>query len=334
LRDFIEEALDQPAVAAAPGVFYVFRDQLAEQAFLARRVRRAIVGRSRLVFDEHQELLSQLVAFFEEHGRLPRGEERATFAELERELGTARNAFLYIRRATGDERWDRIRVRRSDDLLVYLALSRFGRRPPLNALPPDLQYDIKDFFGSYKAACEQADRLLFAIADGDRMRAAIGAAKVGKRTRDALYVHVSAISELVPILRVLDGCARVLLGTIEEATLVKFRTDRAVVSYLEYPGFDRNPHPALRSGYLVDLETLHLDYRDYSGALNPPILHRKELFLPVDHPWRKRFERLTTQEARAGLFRDPERIGTRRGWEEALERQGVALRGHRLVPAT
>ena len=41
------------------------------------------------------------------------------------------------------------------------------------------------------------------------------------------------------MLRVLDGCARVLLGTADETTLVKFRVDRPLISYLAYPDFDR-----------------------------------------------------------------------------------------------
>lgn len=331
LRDFVETALDRSAVAAAPGVFYVFRDETREQEFLLRRVRRALPPRSRIAFSRYQDLLGPLVEFVEERGRLPRGEERLGFNALEEELGSVRNAFAIVRRVTGDERWDRVRVARSDDLLVYLALSRFGRRPPLGALPQDLQHDIKDLFGNYKAACSQGDRLLFTIAETDRVREALQTAPVGKLTRDSRYVHVSALPELVPILRVMDGCARALIGTVEEATLVKFRLDRPMLSYLEYPQFDKNPHPALRSAYTVDLAGLRVDYRGYHDVANPPILHRKELFVSATYPHRERFARLTRQEARAGLYREPERIGTLRGWKEALEARGVELRGHRVV---
>jgi DNA phosphorothioation-associated putative methyltransferase len=334
LRGFVEDTLQQPAVAAAPGVFYVFRNPSAEQSFLARRIRRRVASRSKLVFERRQELLTSLVAFVEERGRLPRDTERGGFAALEEELGSVRNAFAFIRRVTGDERWDRIRVARSEDVLVYLALSRFGRRPRIGELPQELQHDIKDLFGSYQAGCAQADRLLFAVSDRDRVQAAIQAAGVGKRTRDALYVHISALVDLVPVLRVLEGCARALLGTVDDATLVKFRADSPLISYLGYPGFDREPHPALQFAYTVDLATLRIDYRDYSHHSNPPILHRKELFLSEGHPHRELFARLTRQEVRHGLYREPERIGTRRGWAEALALRGVELRGHRVVPVS
>jgi hypothetical protein len=50
---------------------------------------------------------------------------------------------------------------RIDDLSVYLALSRFRKRTPIGSLPLDLQRDIREFFGTYKRACESADAMLF-----------------------------------------------------------------------------------------------------------------------------------------------------------------------------
>lgn len=330
LRAFIQTTLDREAIAAAPGVFYVFRSEIDEQGFLARRVRRTLPTRSRVLLDEHAELMAPLIEFVEERGRLPRGGELVEFARLEELVGSVRNAFAVIRRVTGDDRWDRVRLSRSDDLLVYIALSRFGRRPRIGALPSDLQYDIKDFFGSYKAGCSQADSLLFAVADQERISEALRLARVGKLTREALYIHTSAVGDLVPVLRVLDGCARAVLGLIDEATLVKFRRDRPLISYLSYPHFDRIPHPELQSAYTVDLRSLRSDYRDYRGLANPPILHRKELFVAPNYPARRRFSQLTQAEVRAGLYADPERIGTREGWRDTLTSRGVELRGHRL----
>ena len=73
----------------------------------------------------------------------------------------ARSAFTLIKRVTGNEGWDEILRRRAEDLLVYLALARFRRRPPISKLPLALQRDIRAFFGTYKRACQQADELLF-----------------------------------------------------------------------------------------------------------------------------------------------------------------------------
>lgn len=332
LRGWIEQTLQRSAVAAAPGIFYVFREPALEQALLARRVRRTGVRPrvSQALFEQHEELLRRLMAFYDERGRLPRAGETSDYALLREEFGSPRAAFAVIRRLTGDEPWDRVRDARASDLLVYLALARFGRRARPSELPDDLRFDIRDLFGSHKAACEQADRLLFAIADADRVAEACRVARVGKKLPTALYVHVDALGELAPVLRVIEGAARALIGQVDEATLVKIHTDQPAVSYLDYPDFDTDPHPALRSGYIVRLDSLRADYRDYSHHSNPPILHRKEAFVATDDPRRVRFERLTRQEVRAGLYEEPDRIGRRLSWEKLLESHGLRYEGHRL----
>jgi hypothetical protein len=68
-----------------------------------------------------------------------------------------------------------------------------------------------------------------------------------------------------------------------------------------------------------------------TGAANPPILHRKEEFVPVGYPGREKFARLTKQEERHGLYEDTSRIGRRDGWNFALDEKQVQLRGHQLV---
>jgi hypothetical protein len=61
------------------------------------------------------------------------------------------------------------------------------------------------------------------------------------------------------------------------------------------------------------------------------VLHRKETFLPPEHPLRAKFARLTVQEEKHGLLADPSGIGTRAGWGRRLSERGFALKGHRLV---
>jgi DNA phosphorothioation-associated putative methyltransferase len=129
------------------------------------------------------------------------------------------------------------------------------------------------------------------------------------------------------------GCAEALTGRIENATILKMHREKPQVSFLAYPEFDRDPHPVLEASIVARLREFTVSYKDFSSRDNPPILHRKETFVPDDYPRRDKFERLTSQEEKAGLLDQPT-IGTRAGWEEALERAGLALRGHRLVRAS
>jgi DNA phosphorothioation-associated putative methyltransferase len=105
------------------------------------------------------------------------------------------------------------------------------------------------------------------------------------------------------------------------------------VSFLVYPNFDKDPHPALAASVIGRLRELTVTYRDFTHRDNPPLLHRKETFVPDKYPQREKFSRLTAQEERAGLL-DLPTVGTRSGWFEVLAGAGLELRGHRLVRAS
>ena len=333
LRAWIDTSLGVRSATAAPGIFIVFRHPAMEQRWLYRRVRRSqrLAPISRKLIEQHEGLLRPLIVFVTDRGRLPRSGELGAANSIEREFTTVRHAFAVVRRVTGTEQWDRVRDARSRDLLVFLALARFDTRPRPKDLAPEIRYDIRDLFGSHASACRQADRLLFELANKDRVRSAAAASAVGKRLPAALYVHSDAMGMLPPILRVLEGAARRLVGIMDASTVVKLHLDRPAVSFLEYPGFDRDPHPALTSGYIVALDQLRCDFRDYSTHLNPPILHRKELLLAPNDPRHRRFSALTRQEQHAGLYAKPEAIGRRRGWDRLVRARGLGYSGHRLV---
>lgn len=103
--------------------------------------------------------------------------------------------------------------------------------------------------------------------------------RVGKLLPNVLYVHFSALSALEPLLQSYESAARLAAPQLKEPTLVKFSTDKAKISYLFYPDFDTDPHPALQASIQVDLQSLQVSYRDYSTSENPPVLHRKETFV-------------------------------------------------------
>ncbi len=146
----------------------------------------------------------------------------------------------------------------------------------------------------------------------------------------SLYVHTSAVGDLPLIVRVLEGCARELLGSPSDASVVKIDRRRPRVAYLEYPEFDTDPHPALRGASVASLDTQQTNFVYYGDRANPPILHRKETLVSDSYPLRSKFASLTRAEERAGLLEQPSAIGMKRAWDERLFRQGFALRGHQL----
>ena len=338
LRDWIDTTLGVSCSPAAPGVFFVFRDESQRQSFRAARYRRRVTPPSQYqsneFFERHTDLLMPLIDFFTLRGRLPHEDELPNAIALRGVFGSLQRAFGIVQRATGKERWQTIREERAQDLLIYLALERFGGRPRFSALPQDIQLDTKAFFGTYARACSAADDLLFSIGNMTIVDTACREAACGKRTPDALYIHATALPSLSPTLRVYEGCARGYIGVVEEANVIKLSRRKPQVSYLSYPGFDRDPHPALVGSLVVNLQSFQVNYRDYSDSASPPILHRKEQFVSTDYPSRAKFERLTRQEESKGLYENASFIGTRNKWNEILNAKGVRLAGHRLVQVT
>lgn len=341
LRTWINRQLRVDCIAAAPGVFYAFRDDARAQTFLASRVRHrpVLVRRPRVrqaLFDAHREDMDALAAFIIGRGRLPEPAELpATADRLLAAFPSLKRAAALLRQVIGDTDWDSdleaARQQARNDLLVYVALAAFRGRPKASDLPSSIALDIKALFGSYRAACEQADVLLRTVADQSALNDACSGSQLGKLTPEALYVHAAAVQNLGPLLRVYEGCARALTGTVSDGTLIKFSRTGAKVSYLSYPEFDKDPHPALATSLRADLRRLDVKYTDFRESANPPVLHRKETFVPPDYPAREKFVRLTKQEERAELLEETATIGTRNGWSQRLQDKGYRLRGHVLV---
>ena len=344
-REYIDECLHVRSIPLAPGVFVAFKDDAAEQEWLdsraalrrrVRRLRRINEPRKTLrdeAYEQHREKLRLLEEFIAERGRLPADDEAEWTTAVIEVFGSLPRAFQVIRHVADSPWWDDAAEDRRNELLVRFALARLRRRPKFSALPEPLQRDVKVLFGSYRTACTRADKLLFSIGDPSAMNHAARASSIGKRTPEAIYAHVEAVDLLPSELRVFIGAADALIGQVPDATLVKAHLDKPRASYLVYPDFDTDPHPALAESWVVDFRELDVRPRDYRERENPPILHRKELFVAPDHPRFMTFKRLSDQEERHGLLDDAQSIGTRKAWSERLQEAGWSLRGHRLVRA-
>jgi DNA phosphorothioation-associated putative methyltransferase len=334
LREYLESILGTDAISAAPGVFYLFKDEEAKQQFVANKYhRRLSVPRrkvSEVLFEQHKAILEPLMEALTRYGRIPGKEELPEAAEITESLGSLKRAFKLIQKVTDDEPWTEIAERRKEDLLVYLALARFKERPKVSQLPLSVQRDIKSFLGSYRNAVQQADQLLFSAGDSKVINDACVRAPVGQLVDNALTVHESALDYLEPVLRIYEGCARALVGQIDEANLIKIHRSSGKVSYIAYPEFEKSPHPQLTLRVKVSLRSLRIDYFDYSEWDDPPILFRKDEFLHDDHPKRNLFAKLSRQEDRLGILPMADARCSRRAFESIIQETGMALKGHQL----
>ncbi len=163
-------------------------------------------------------------------------------------------------------------------------------------------------------------------------RDALDALPFGKRLPGAVYLIDFKDDPRIPsILRITVAELRKRLEIDQQFNLLKFHTISPKISFLAYPEFEKHPHPALAEAVIVDLVTGKTRRDNYRTRANPPILHRKETFLPPDHPLHGKFAKLTRQEEAAGLLEDTSRIGFRLNWERALAEKGLGFKGHKLI---
>jgi DNA phosphorothioation-associated putative methyltransferase len=152
----------------------------------------------------------------------------------------------------------------------------------------------------------------------------------GKRLPGAVYVLREENSTFgAP----LDSLLQRLLAKYQISpafNVLKFRTDELKISFLSYPDFFTDPHSPLCHAITVDLVTGRARHTDYADNSNPPILHRKESFLPPDHPRRPEFEALTNAEEAAGLYENTTTIGFKLNWERLLAKKDLRIERYTL----
>ena len=153
----------------------------------------------------------------------------------------------------------------------------------------------------------------------------------GKHVRSFDYYHLTLISEVQAANSFLAEVWQGLIGGPLDYNVLKLdRVSR--ISFLMYQNFSA-PFPALDIAYSCNIREGTVRKADYRRGSNPPILHRKELLLPEDHPLVPAAVHLTEQLEARGAFANARSIGTRNGWMARLESIGLSIVDGVLQPA-
>jgi DNA phosphorothioation-associated putative methyltransferase len=302
IRGFIEANLEANAIAVGPGLFFVFSDTDEEQIFLSERQRRHFdwktltrrepverIAKERISqLEKHQALIDDYKNVCLSLGRSCKPDEFEFSTKLRSLFGSFNKAWNYI--FTDDpELFEQARKARIDDLLVYFGLNLFGRRKPYAHMPKSLQRDVKEFFGNYKNAVEEARALLFSVGSVEKIHAAcIQANKqgLGYLDRDhSLQLHTSMINSLPAVLRLYVGCATQLFGDIDKADLVKIHIQSGKVSLMRYDDFVNKPLPQLLERIKIKMREQQIDFFDYTAQPGVQLLYLKTRYIPEDFPF-------------------------------------------------
>ena len=335
LKAYIDGVLQVDAIPAGLGIYFVFRDQNQAHNFRASRFHSQVKTPRILLpvkrFEDYEELLKPLMDFYTERGRLPIKGELPEEEQLKQEFGSLKRAFKVILQVTKEEEWEAIADRRRQEILLYLALSRFSYRPKMRQLSPLLKADIKALFCHYQAACFLADEMLISLRNLELIRGLCEQSSVGKMFSRSFLIHLSALESLPPLLRLYEGCASRTIGRMETANLVRFYFHIPKIAYLHYPNFEREPHPVLETIMEIDLRDIQVRYIDFYDDDNPPILHEKDKLVTSEYPFYKQFKTLTKQEKKAGLLQDMKAITRLQSWQRYLQDNGLVIQDHQIV---
>jgi DNA phosphorothioation-associated putative methyltransferase len=299
LGQLIESVLEREPISIAPGCYFVFRTDAAEQAFFEHRQRqrfavqlapRLRVPRPRRErtpsrrpsrWELHAELLD---AFWEravELGRLPEEDEFSEHAALRQHLGTPATVWRRLLSERGTEAVEAAAERAKGDLLVYFALNLFERRRSFSSLSTRVQRELRAFWSSYTKAVDEARALLFAIAEPRRIADACAvAAAEGFGLLDgehSLSLDIRLVPLLPPLLRIYVGCAERLYGTAEDAAdIVKLHIQSGKVTFLMFDDYFGRPDPHLRERVKVDLRRQRIETYVYGTEEYPsePLKHK------------------------------------------------------------
>lgn len=149
----------------------------------------------------------------------------------------------------------------------------------------------------------------------------------GKHVGRFSYYHNELVAQLPEVAEFLATTRRRLRP---RAKFNVVKLSRSRVSFLLYERFSV-AFPALLTALSCD-DTLRASrFTDYSQRRNPPILHRKELLLPSDHPIVPDAAQLTERLVSLGAFQRGTAIGTRDGWLARLQDLGLTLVNDQLV---
>jgi DNA phosphorothioation-associated putative methyltransferase len=153
----------------------------------------------------------------------------------------------------------------------------------------------------------------------------------GKKLPDAVYLHKDAFSALSPLLaKFIKVVAAALKIADSDWNIVKLSKADFRLSLLHYPDFYNDPYPVLKQSVAVDLAKLQHRLTRYDEHDNPPILHRKELFILPEHPDYESFCLITQEGEAAGLYDNPRMIGFKASWLRLIAKHGYEVVDGRL----
>jgi DNA phosphorothioation-associated putative methyltransferase len=287
LEHLIEATLQAEVITLSLGICIVFRDPDDAEAFEASRSRRRIDWldlSSQLKFTSpsareyrradryelHKELFDSFWSSLLEYGRAPEPGEYDSIAEIRKAAGGLSRAVSLVVQKKSEPLWQHARKARSEDVLVYLAMTNFRKKFLRREIPLRIKNDIKAFFGDLTIAKKQAHDILLAAADPDEVEMAAEVLPFGvyDQEEQQFTFHRSFLNQLPPALRVYIQCGALRYGDPEEADLIKIHIASGKLTFLHYDDF-KKAEPILQTRIKINLRNQFVQVFDHRAERQP-----------------------------------------------------------------
>ena len=297
IKAYIERHLDEVVVTIAPGIFYIFKDKLAEQNYLQTKYKlhnrwQQLTtpekidqkDKCKLLITQNEPLYNAFWQCCLDLGRMPTNGEFEKAEEIKALTGSFRKTLPLLQELYDTKEFEQAQQKRKEDLLLYFAMSLFEKRKPYTQQPENLKRDIKTHFGEYKTALNLATELLFAISDINlieqqclKAHESLPASILNKG--HSLILHKKFIDQLPLLLRVYIDAALQMYGEIdEEIDLIKLHITSGKVTLTNYDNFEDKAVPFLVERIKIKMAEQDIDFFDYiNESRRPPLLNKGAL---------------------------------------------------------
>lgn len=350
IKAYIEYSLQEDAIAAAPGIFYIFRDKLEEQSYLRNKYKRTHAwqqltspepieakDKAKLVITQNSELFESFWNKCLELGRVPASDEFSQNERVKQLIGSHKKAFSLLCEMYDMTEFERAVKVKKEDLLLFFTMSLFEKRKPYTQQPETLKRDIKALFEDYKAIITLATELLFTIADTDLIEKqclkahSLLAASLYNEGH-SLIIHKDYLDDLPLLLRVYVGSALQMYGELNEnIDLIKIHTTSGKLTLLCYDDYSSSI-PMLVERIKIKMADQDIDFFDYvDERRRPPLFNKHQLMCKEHEQYSKqiRFDkRLATL---CGIQHDREVVMHRGAFELILADNNKKISGYRIV---
>jgi len=279
LEELISNQLSASPIAAAPGVFFIFKDETLEQDFLLKRQLGIIQDyeprdllakvneqkeKSDLVLRTTQNLVRHTLAF----ARKPELDELPRYfrQQLAKTELSYRRVFNAASQQISEEQLKEAVTRKKEQLKLFFAMYLFSSRPKYRTLNSTLQKDVRLHFGAMKDLEKDSKELLYSLGNTELLLAdSLDAQSAGYgHYHDEKFTLRAEHLPNIPIrLRGVVALAERLAGAIEGNDLIRIHIESKKVSYIKVENFDTSPLPRMMARTIVKFrnnEIVNLDH--------------------------------------------------------------------------